>query len=42
MAAKRRGGKQSRKNQGGRTGLEFVAKYNLRTIEGDEFTRRYG
>ena len=42
-AAKRRGGKASRKKQGGRTGLEFVTvRYNLRTIEGDEFTRRYG
>jgi hypothetical protein len=42
MAAKRRGGKVSRKKQG-RTGLEFVTvRYNLRTIEGDEFTRRYG
>lgn len=40
-AAKRRGGKASRKKRGG-TGLEFVTVRYSRTIEGDEFTRRYG
>jgi hypothetical protein len=36
MAAKRRGGKNSRKKRGG-TGIEFVSVRYSRTIEGDEF-----
>ncbi len=40
MAAKRRGGKNSRKKRGG-TGLEFVTVKYSRIIEGDEYTRRY-